>query len=210
MKLCEFLECEKGMLFVVSGPSGTGKGTICKKVIENIGADISVSMTTRKPRDGEIDGKDYFFVTEEEFVQTIKDKGFLEHANVFGNRYGTPKANILEKLNSGKDVILEIDVQGAVQIKETFPEAVLIFALPPTMKELRRRIIKRGTETKQKINERLAKSIDEVKFINRYDYAVINANLEIAVSEVESILIAEHLRLKSDINKIITKYEEEC
>lgn len=210
MKLGEFLACKKGMLFVVSGPSGTGKGTICKRVIKNIGAEISVSMTTRKPRDGEKNGKEYFFVTEEEFVKTIECNGFLEHANVFGNRYGTPKANILDKLNSGKDVILEIDVQGAVQIKKAFPEAVLIFVLPPTMEELRRRIINRGTETEQKINERLDKSLDEVRFINRYDYAVINANLQIAVSEVESILIAEHLKLKIDTNKIIKKYEEEC
>ena len=137
----------KGLLFVVSGRREQEKGTICRKLIEKVDIELSVSMTTRKPRPGEIEGKNYYFVTEEKFIDTIENNGFLEYAKVYGNYYGTPKDIVLKKLEEDRDVVLEIDIQGALRIRESYPKEFLFFILPPSMSELRKRITGRGSET---------------------------------------------------------------
>lgn len=199
----------KGLLFVVSGPSGAGKGTICKKLLSNIDIDLSISMTTRKPRHGEIDGKNYFFVSIENFMEVLNNEGFLEHAKVYGNYYGTPKKNVMDKLAEGKDVVLEIDIQGALKIRETYPKGVFIFILPPSMAELRKRITGRGSETEDDINIRLGETLKEVSYIDKYDYCVINGEIDEAVSRVKAIIKAEHSRVSEDIYELIEKYKEE-
>lgn len=199
----------KGRLFVISGPSGTGKGTICKELVKDEKIKLSVSMTTRSPREGEIDGVSYFFVTKEEFLQKIEADGFLEYAEVFGNYYGTPKIEVLELLDDSIDVLLEIDVQGALQIKEAYPEAVLVFILPPFLKELRNRLSGRGTETPEVLERRLGKAAHEIAFAVQYDYAVINDNLEEAVDNVRTIIKASHFGITGEIHKLVNEYKEE-
>ncbi len=199
----------KGLLFVVSGPSGAGKGTICKKLIEKIDIDLSVSMTTRKPRPGEIDGKNYYFVSEEKFIQTINSNGFLEYAKVYGNYYGTPKEVVLKKLEQDRDMVLEIDIQGALKIKESYPKGIFIFILPPSMSELRKRITGRGSETEDDINLRLGETLKEVSYIDKYDYCVVNGEINEAVNRVAAITKAEHSRVSEDIYQLIAKYKEE-
>ena len=199
----------KGLLFVVSGPSGAGKGTICKKLIEKIDIDLSVSMTTRKPRPGEIDGKNYYFVTEEEFKETISKDGFLEYAKVYGNYYGTPSATVLKKLEDDRDVVLEIDIQGALKIRDSYPKGIFIFILPPSMAELRKRITGRGSESEDDINLRLGETLKEVSYIDKYDYCVINGEINEAVNRVAAIIKAEHSRVSKDIYELIAKYKEE-
>lgn len=199
----------KGLLFVVSGPSGAGKGTICKKLIEKVDIDLSVSMTTRKPRPGEIDGKNYYFVTGEEFNETIDKDGFLEYAMVYGNYYGTPRAAVMKKLEEDRDVVLEIDIQGALKIRETYPKGIFIFILPPSMTELRKRITGRGSESEDDINLRLGETLKEVSYIDKYDYCVINGEINEAVNRVAAIIKAEHSRVSKDIYELIAKYKEE-
>ena len=199
----------KGLLFVVSGPSGAGKGTICKKLIEKVNIELSVSMTTRKPRPGEVDGKNYFFVPEEKFLETINNDGFLEYAKVYGNYYGTPKEIVMKKLDEDQDVVLEIDIQGALKIRESYPKGVFIFILPPSMSELRKRITGRGSETEDDINLRLGETLKEVSYIDKYDYCVINGEINEAVNRVAAIIKAEHSRVSEDIYKLIAKYKEE-
>ncbi|WP_035143016.1 guanylate kinase [Schnuerera ultunensis] len=197
----------RGFLLVISGPSGCGKGTICKKILErNEKLVFSVSATTRMPRRGEIDGVNYFFINEERFNKMVEKDEFLEYANVHGNLYGTPKKFVLEQIEKGEIVILEIDVQGALQVKESYPEAVFIFLLPPSMSELKNRIKKRGTETDKDIDIRLKNAFEELKFIDEYDYIVINDKIEEAVEKTEMIIGAEKLkvkRLKNIIKKIV-------
>lgn len=200
----------KGSLLVISGPSGTGKGTICNKIISELeNLTFSVSMTTRKPRVGEVHGENYYFVTETEFEEIRGSDGFLEYAKVYENYYGTPKALVLKLLEEGKDVILEIDTQGAMNIKEAYPEGVFIFILPPSMEELRNRIESRGTESKESINLRLGEALNEISYAREYDYCVINDELESATEKVKSIITAEHLKVNKNINKLIEKYKEE-
>jgi len=199
----------KGRLFVVSGPSGAGKGTICKKLLEEVEVSLSVSMTTRAPRSGEIEGKGYYFISTEAFEQAIETGGFLEYAKVYGYYYGTPKHKVLEKLEAGEDVILEIDIQGALQIKECFPDGVFIFILPPSMAELRKRITERGSETEDAINLRLAETLGEVSCIDKYDYYVVNDELSEAVDRVKAIMIAEHSRVSQAVYERIEKYKGE-
>ncbi|QOX62542.1 guanylate kinase [Anoxybacterium hadale] len=199
----------KGLLFVVSGPSGAGKGTICKKLIDKMDIELSVSMTTRKPRPGEVDTKNYYFVSEEAFVETIQVEGFLEYAKVYGNYYGTPKEIVLKKLEEGKDVVLEIDIQGALKIRESYPKGVFIFILPPSMSELRKRITGRGSESEDDINLRLGETLKEVSYIDKYDYCVVNGDINEAVNRVAAIVKAEHSRVSEDIYDLIEKYKEE-
>ncbi|KRQ86920.1 Guanylate kinase [Caloramator mitchellensis] len=185
----------KGLLIVISGPSGAGKGTICKALLEkNKDIKISVSCTTRMPRDGEIDGVNYYFINKEKFAEMIEKNDFLEYATVYGNYYGTPRSYVEEEINKGNDIILEIDIQGALMVKERYPEGVFIFILPPSMEELKNRIIKRGSETEESFNKRFSAAYDEIKYMSKYDYAVVNDVVEDAVRKVESIIVAEKCR----------------
>lgn len=199
-----------GRLFVISGPSGAGKGTICKKLLESVDISISTSMTTRAPRTGEIDGKDYYFVTVDEFEEKIANDGMLEYARVFDNIYGTPKDMVIKQLERGRDVILEIDVQGGLQIKKKMPEqAVLVFVLPPDLTTLRQRIIDRGTETEEAIDKRFNEAINEIKLIGEYDYYVVNDELDDAVYDLKAIIMAERRRVPNKIMPIVREYEKE-
>lgn len=197
----------KGFLLVISGPSGCGKGTICKKILErNEKLVFSVSATTRMPRKGEVEGVNYFFINEEKFGKMVENNEFLEYANVHGNLYGTPRKFVLEQVENGEIVILEIDVQGALQVKKSYREAVFIFLLPPSMSELKNRIKKRGTETEEDIDIRLKNAFKELEFVDEYDYIVINDEVMNAVAKTETIIGAEKLkvkRLKNIIEKII-------
>lgn len=199
----------KGRLFVISGPSGTGKGTICKELIKDETIRLSVSMTTRNPREGEVHGVSYYFATKEEFLRKIDEGGFLEHAEVFGNFYGTPKMEVLELLDKGIDVLLEIDVQGALQIKEVYPEAVLVFVLPPSLKVLRERLSGRGTETPEVLERRLGEAVKEISAADKYDFAVINDQLDEAVENVKCIIGASRFGVTKDIYDVVKQYEEE-
>ena len=186
---------QKGILIVISGPSGTGKGTICKALAQKKTYWIAVSATSRKPRAGEVDGLNYFFLTVEDFKNKILQNDFLEHAQVYGNYYGTPKSKVLSKLESGNDVILEIDIQGALKIKETFPEGIFIFVLPPSMEELKKRITERRSETAESLMTRFNSAYKELNYISKYNYAVVNTTVESAVSKIESIIVAEKCRV---------------
>lgn len=193
----------KGRLFVISGPSGTGKGSICKEIIGYMDAKLSISMTTRDPRDGEVEGESYFFVNDDRFEEVRKADGFLEYAEVYGSMYGTPKGPVIEALQRGDDVILEIDMQGALKVKESFPQGVFIFVLPPSLKELEDRLRKRGTESETSIALRLSKTIDELSFIEQYDYYVINDDLIAASRNVSAIMKAEHLKVNDYTKKVV-------
>lgn len=194
---------EKGRLFVLSGPSGTGKGTICKKILHQVDAKLSVSMTTRAPRVGETDGESYIFASHEEFLAVLERDGFLEHMEVYGSMYGTPKEPVMEALDQGIDVILEIDIQGALKVKESFPDGVFIFILPPSLSELKNRLIKRGSEDEACVKLRLDATLDELSYIDKYDYYVINENVEDAVSAVTAIMNSEHLRVNDNTQNIV-------
>ena len=166
-------------------------------------------MTTRKPRDGEEEGVSYYFVTHDEFQAEIARDGLLEYAQRYENYYGTPKARIIENLESGRDVILEIEMEGALKAKKAVPGAVLIFILPPSLAELRRRLEGRGTETKEAIEMRLGETLKELSFIEKYDYCVVNGELEEAVSRVKSIVIAEHSRVTMTADELVKRYKED-
>lgn len=185
----------KGLLLVLSGPSGVGKGTLCTRLRSSSPELVySVSATTRTPREGEVDGVNYFFKSHDEFLAMIEAGELLEWAEYVGNYYGTPKSFVQETIDRGKDIILEIDVQGAMQVKERFPEAIFIFVLPPSLEELRSRIENRGTETENSIRSRMAAAAEELKLMEHYDYAVVNDVLETACSRVQSIISAEHCK----------------
>lgn len=188
---------EKGLLIVVSGPSGAGKDTIVNEVVKrkNINAWISISMTSRSPRGQEENGKEYFFVTREEFEDNISKNNFLEYAEYNGNYYGTPKHKIEEYLNKGIDVILIIEIQGALQIKELIPEALFIFIMPPSMEELKKRLIARGTDSPDKIILRFKTAYQEINEVTKYNYVVVNDDLENAVDKVSAILLSEKCRV---------------
>lgn len=185
-----------GFLLVLSGPSGVGKGTVCEALLEKRD-DIrySISATTRKKRPMEVNGENYYFLSLDEFQNKIKENEFIEYAKVHGNYYGTPKSYVVDKIEDGDIVILEIDVQGALQVKENYPGAVYIFLLPPDLKELRNRIEKRATEDKETIDLRMNNAQEELSFIDKYDYAVINDEIQTTVRKIESIIEAEKLKV---------------
>lgn len=191
----------KGLLIVISGFSGAGKGTLMKKLIENYDQyALSISMTTRAPREGEVDGREYFFSTREQFEDKIKQGGFIEHAQYCGNYYGTPKDYVEEQLEAGKDVILEIEIQGAMKVKEQFPDAVLLFVMPPSIAVLHQRLVGRGTETEEVIIERLQRAKEEAVGIEEYDYIIINDDLDVCVKELHVLLDKTHEELQTQYN----------
>lgn len=197
---------EEGFLLIVSGPAGVGKGTICDELIKN-DDDIlySVSSTTRKPRPGEIDGEDYNFIAKDKFEAMIKSNEFLEYAHVHTDYYGTPRSLVEKGISEGKVVMLEIDVQGALQVKEKYEEAVTVFILPPSMEELERRIVDRNTETKEEIIKRMSNAYKEIALVDDYDYFIVNDNLELAISDLEAILAAEKSKVER-YGKISKRY----
>jgi len=184
---------QKGIIVVVSGFSGAGKGTLMKLLVNQYdNYALSVSMTTRAPREGEIDGKDYFFVDDEKFEELIRKDAFLEHAGYCKHYYGTPAEFVEQKLNAGVDVILEIEIQGALQIKAKYPEALLLFVMPPTVSELHSRLVKRATESPEVINERLYRAKEEAKGIEHYDFILINDDLEECANRMHEVISAAH------------------
>lgn len=187
---------DKGLLIVISGPSGAGKGTLCKAWLEkNKNLNLSVSMTTRSPRLGEVDGVNYYFTSVQSFEEMIKNDGFMEYASVYDNYYGTPKKYVEDLLKQGKDVILEIDIQGALKVKEACKEGVFIFIMPPSMEELKNRIKKRGSETEESLLKRFKSAFKEINYVSKYNYVVVNDTIENAVQKLESIIVAEKCRV---------------
>ena len=185
----------QGILIVVSGFSGSGKGTIMKELLKRYdNYALSISATTRKPREGEAEGREYFFKTREEFEKMIAKEELIEYARYVNNYYGTPRAYVEEQLDSGKDVILEIELQGALKIKKKFPEALLLFVTPPSAKELKRRLVSRGTETTEVIEQRMKRAVEESEGMESYDYYVVNDVLDTCVEDVHRIICAEHGR----------------
>jgi guanylate kinase len=197
---------EKGILIVVSGFSGAGKGTLMKKLISTHDEyALSVSMTTRQPREGEKDGVEYFFTDRESFEKTIENEGLIEYAEYCGNYYGTPRAYVEEQLQAGKNVILEIEIQGALKVKKRFPETLLLFVTPPTAAELQRRLKGRGTETDEVIARRLSRAYEESEGIEAYDYIVVNDDLDTCVEEIHGLVAAARrapVRRTAFINEI--------
>ena len=183
----------RGILAVVSGFSGAGKGTIMKELLKQYdNYALSISATTRQPREGEMHGREYFFMSKEEFEQLIKEEKLIEYASYVGNYYGTPSSFVEEQRDAGKDVILEIEVQGALQVKEKFPDTVLLFVTPPSAAELVSRLRGRGTETEEVISKRMEQAVTESALMNKYDYLVINDSLQEAVETMHNILQMEH------------------
>ena len=188
---------KRGMLIVLSGPSGVGKGTVRKALFSQPGNDFqySVSMTTRQPRPGEVNGKDYFFVSKEEFEKHIREGQMLEYAKYVDNYYGTPLKYINDTLDEGKDVFLEIEVNGAMQVRSKCPDGVFIFLTPPDLMELRQRLIHRGTDSMEVINKRIHKAFGEIQMMQNYDYAVVNDQVDNAVTKIKDIIRSERLRV---------------
>ncbi len=200
-----------GFLLVLSGPSGSGKGTVSEALMKNNDDIIfSTSVTTRTPRPGEVNGENYFFATREEFEKMVEKDELLEHAFIHTNYYGTPKKFVFDEIEKGEIVLLEIDVQGALQIKKKYKEAVFIFLIPPTMDELRSRLVKRDTETEDEIETRYRNAFRELDFVGEYDYFVINDVIDNAVKDIETIIAAEKLRVKrhKNIKKEVQAEEE--
>ena len=196
-----------GCLIVVSGPSRTGKSTIVNTVLDTCNdLSFSVSATTRQQREGETEGVDYFFVTKERFQQMIDHNELLEHAEYVGNYYGTPRKAVLDKIENGSSILLDIEVQGAEQVKDQFPEAVTMFVIPPSWEELERRLVNRGTDSMEKIQARLKQAKSEIEKIENYDYIIVNDVLETAISEVISIIATQNYKYNKRINDLTEAY----
>ncbi|MCB5712779.1 guanylate kinase [Lactonifactor longoviformis] len=194
---------KKGVLVVVSGFSGAGKGTLMRALMNRyMNYALSVSATTRAPREGEKDGREYFFKTREEFEQLIKEDALIEYAQYVGNYYGTPKAYVEKELESGRDVILEIEIQGALKVKEKIPDALLLFVAPPSAGELKRRLVGRGTETPEVIGSRLQRAAEEAEGMERYDYLLINDELEQCVEEMHQVIQSQHHKVSENLSLI--------
>lgn len=199
---------KKGVLTVISGFSGAGKGTIMKELVKRYPYFLSISATTRLPRDGEVHGREYFFHTKEEFEEMIQKKELIEWAEYVGNYYGTPKRAVEQQLAEGKDVLLEIEMQGGMLIKKQFPDALLLFVAPPSADILKERLTKRGTESKEEIDRRLTRAYEEAAFMDSYDYIVVNDELEEAVMRVHSIITDTHFRRENCTELISTMKTE--
>ena len=201
---------ERGLLIVLSGPSGVGKGTVRKAIFDSEENDFqySISMTTRKQREGEVDGVDYYFRSREEFEAMIEAGEMLEYAEYVGNYYGTPLTYVNQTLDEGKDVFLEIEVQGAKQVKDKVPDGVFIFLTPPDLAELKSRIIGRGTDEMSVIEERMAVAREEIEMMALYDYAVVNDEVPLAVQRIKDIIASEHFRVDRVIGQYIKMLEE--
>ena len=185
---------QQGILAVVSGFSGAGKGTIMKALLENYdNYALSISANTRKPRVGEEHGREYFFLTKEEFENMIANDQFIEHAQYVENYYGTPRPYVEEKMAEGKDVILEIEIQGALKVKKKFPETLLVFVVPPSAEELKRRLVGRGTETAEVIEERMKRAVEESEMMDSYDYILVNDTVEKAVEDLHNLIQSQHM-----------------
>lgn len=195
---------QRGLLIVLSGPSGVGKGTVRAAVFENNDYNYvySVSATTRSSRPGEKHGEDYFFLSREEFEDLIEQDALLEHAEYVGNYYGTPLSYIEENLSNGRDVFLEIEVQGAKEVRKKMPEGVFIFLAPPNLKELETRLVVRGTDSDAIIYERMQRAKEEIDMMRHYDYVVVNDEVEKAVDKINAIIISEHLKVERVIDRI--------
>lgn len=194
---------ERGLLVVLSGPSGVGKGTVRKALFEMEGHDLvySISMTTRPPREGEVDGEDYYFVSKEEFERRIREDQFIEYAEFVGNYYGTPKDKVDEQLGLGKEVVLEIEVQGALQVRKKAKDAVFVFIAPPNKEALYRRLLRRGTEDPKTIQKRMEKAEREFPLAHKYDYIVVNDEVTNAADRILAIIRAEHAKTERSIYK---------
>lgn len=192
---------EDGLLLVVSGPSGAGKSTVCAQLLlEMPQMNISVSVTTRAPRSGEKEGSSYFFRTKDEFEDMVRQDEFLEYARVYGNSYGTPKQYVFDQIGKGRDVLLEIEMQGALQVKRRFPQGVFIFVVPPTLGDLKHRIIKRGSETPESLMRRFSNAYHELSYLDEYHYLVVNDSVDQAVERIKAIVIAEKCRMDRNLN----------
>ena len=199
----------KGILIVVSGFSGAGKGTLMKRLVSDYdNYALSVSMTTRQPRTGEVDGREYFFSTKEEFEKKIEEEGLVEYACYCGNYYGTPREYVEKKLEEGKDVILEIEIQGALKIKQKFPTALLLFVMPPSAAELKRRLVGRGTETADVIESRLRRASEEAEGMPSYDYILVNDQVEDCVDRLHQIILSERAKAQRNEEFINTIQQE--
>lgn len=199
----------KGLLLVISGFSGAGKGTVVKRLLElHDNYSLSISATTRLPRTGEVDGREYFFKTVEEFEKMIAEGALIEHAKYVNNYYGTPKAYVEEQIDKGNNVILEIEIQGAMNIKKMFPDAVLMFITPPSAKELERRLRGRGTEDEDTIMARLARASEEARGVEDYDYIVLNDEVDACVQRIHEIVLSEKMKAKSNLDSINNIREE--
>ena len=194
---------DQGILVVVSGFSGAGKGTLIKAMLEKYhNYALSISATTRKPREGEAEGREYFFVTREKFEQLIEEGQLIEHAQYVNHYYGTPRQYVFQQMADGKDVILEIEIQGALKIKERFPDALLLFVMPPSADELKRRLVGRGTETMEVIDQRLHRAADEAEGMTSYDYILVNDQIETCVEAMHQLIQAQHRKVSSNLDFI--------
>lgn len=200
---------QQGILAVVSGFSGAGKGTLMKALLEKYdNYALSISATTRKPREGEVHGREYFFMSVDEFEDLIAKDQFIEHAKYVSNYYGTPRSYVEEKMAEGKDVILEIEIQGALKVKEKFPETLLIFVVPPSAEELKKRLIGRGTETMEVIEQRMSRATEEAEAMDAYDYILVNDDLDKAVERLHYLIQSQHMQARGNAEMIKTMKEE--
>lgn len=200
---------QQGILAVVSGFSGAGKGTIMKALLEKYdNYALSISATTRKPREGEVHGREYFFLSVDEFEKMIADDQFIEHARYVSNYYGTPRSYVEEKMAEGKDVILEIEIQGALKVKEKFPETLLVFVVPPSAEALKNRLVGRGTETMDVIESRMERALEEAEEMDSYDYILVNDSVEKAVEDLHNLIQSQHMKAENNAARIKQMKEE--